>query len=94
MIRSDCGGVGISAYIDNPLMDWFNHINYGFIFFLGFAITAAEDHGLGFVVHHGRWKYLVAGSVFTWLRAGTFDNESLYQGMPTWISSVVDGLLM
>ena len=85
--------MGISTHYINPLMDWANHFNYGLIFFLGFAITAAEEHGLGNVMHHGRWIYLVAGFTFSCLRA--VHGEILpYQGAPDWIYTVVDGLLM
>ena len=86
--------IGMDTHYGNPLLDWFNHINFGFIFFLGFAITAAEEHGLGDVMHRARWYYLVAGSLFCWLRVGNFGirDETRYdETVPFW---VVDGLLM
>ena len=60
----------MGEHLGNPLMDWGNILNYGFIFFLGFTITAAEEDGLGKVMHEGRWKYLVAGFLFSCLRVG------------------------
>ena len=63
----------MGEYLGNPLMDWGNNLNYGFIFFLGFAITAAEDEGLGKVMQQGRRKYLVAGFFFSGLRVGLGD---------------------
>ena len=74
-------------------MDWANHLNFGLIFFLGFAITAAEEHGLGGVVHHARWKYFFAGLLLTCLRAaGRCDIWP--QEVPSWIPNVVDAFLM
>ena len=61
---------GLGEHLGNPLMDWGNNFNYGFIFFLGFAITAAEEDGLGDVMQQGRWKYLLAGFLFSFLRSG------------------------
>ena len=60
----------MGEFLGNPLMDWGNNLNYGFIFFLGFAITAAEEEGLGKVMHKGRWIYIVAGFLFSCLRLG------------------------
>ena len=68
-------------------MDWGNNLNYGFIFFLGFAITVAEGEGLGKVMHQGRWKYLVAGIFFSCLRLGV-----ALAVEADWIPRVVDGL--
>ena len=70
-------------YLGNPLMDWGNNLNYGFIFFLGFAITAAEEEGLGKVMQQNRWKYLVAGFLFSCLRLAAYD----------WIPRAIDGLI-
>ena len=63
--------IGMDTHYGNPLLDWFNHINFGFIFFLGFAITAAEEHGLGGVMARSWWKYLAASTLFQSL-AGVF----------------------
>ena len=83
----------MATHYTNPLLDWFNHINFGFIFFLGFAIPAAEEHGLGDVMHRAWWKYLSAGLVFTSLRGMNVGLRELvpYEAVPFWI---VDGLLM
>ena len=62
--------MGGYMYLGNPLMDWGNNLNYGFIFFLGFAITDAEEEGLGIVMHKGRWIYLLVGFLFSLLRLG------------------------
>ena len=70
-------------YLGNPLMDWGNNLNYGFIFFLGFAITAAEEEGLGKVMQQNGWKYLVAGFLFSCLRLAAYD----------WIPRAIDGLI-
>ena len=85
--------LGMSALTENPLIDWGNHLNYGFIFFLGFAITAAEQHGLGSVMHHARWKYLVLGFVLTCLRAVIHEIMPLL-GAPDWTSHVGSAILM
>ena len=70
-------------------MDWGNNLNYGFTFFLGFAITAAEDQGLGNVMHEGRWKYLVAGFLFSCLRIGS----AAWAAEVDWIPDAVEGLI-
>ena len=44
----------MGEYLGVPFMDWGNNLNYGFIFFLGFSITVAEEEGLGKVMHKGR----------------------------------------
>ena len=86
-------GLGMSTFYYNPLVDWGNHLNFGFIFFLGFAITAAEEHGVGSVLHHARWKYFFAGLLFSCLRAVIPEIMSHF-GTPDWISVFVDALLM
>ena len=73
----------MGEYIGNPLMEWGNNLNNGFIFFLGFAITAAEEEGLGKVMHQGRWKYLFVGFLFSCLRLAAYD----------WIPCAIDGLI-
>ena len=78
----------MGEYLGNPLMDWGNNLNYGFIFFLGFAITAAEGQGLGKVMHQGRWKYLVAGIFFSLLRLVAWLAIEA-----DWIPRAVDGLI-
>ena len=75
-------------YLGNPLMDWGNNLNYGFIFFLGFAITAAEEEGLGKVMHQGHWKYLVAGFFFGCLRVAAYAAVEA-----DWIPCAIDGLI-
>ena len=78
----------MGEYLGNPLMDWGNNLNYGFIFFLGFAITAAEENGLGKVMHQGRWKYLVAGFLFSCLRVAAYAAVEA-----DWIPRAIDGLI-
>ena len=53
-----------TAHTENPLMDWLNHANYGGIFFLGFAIAAAEGHGLDLVIQKWRWLYWGLSAIF------------------------------
>ena len=82
-IRSQMG-----EYLGIPPLDWGNNLNCGFIFFLGFAITAAEEKGLGKVMHQSRWKYLVTGFLFSCLRVG-----SSVALASDWIPRAVDGLI-
>ena len=77
----------MGEYLGNPLMEWGNNLNNGFIFFLGFAITAAEEEGLGKVMQQGRWKYLVAGFLFSLLRLA-----AAYPVEADWVPRAVDGL--
>ena len=80
--------MGGYMYLGNPLMDWGNNLNYGFIFFLGFAITAAEEEGLGKVMQQNRWKYLVAGFLFSCLRVAAYAAVEA-----DWIPRAIDGLI-
>ena len=72
-------------------MDWFNHANYGAIFFLGFAIAATEDHGLDHVIQKCGWIYLNFGAIF-------FGGFGIFHflakpEMSDWIHALIGGLM-
>jgi hypothetical protein len=48
----------LPGQLGNPFIDIANNFNYIFIFLFGYAITAADEHGLREVARRGRWVYL------------------------------------
>ena len=59
----------LPAQLGNPALDIANNFNYIFIFLFGYAITAADEHGLKEVVARGRWLYLVLGIIFSGVKS-------------------------
>ena len=78
----------------NPLWDWANNFNYMFIFVFGYAITAAEEHGVKDSFERGRWFYLFAGCIFSSLKMPLPKlGEQLAEGPLTWTYGIIDGTL-
>ena len=46
------------------LFDWCNNVHFLFIYFMGYAIMAEDDHGFAEVMKKYRWLYLFVGTVF------------------------------
>merc|ERR1719481_1207215 len=51
--------------LSNSFMDHANNLNYIFTFLFGFAITAADGHGMKEVLRRGRWIYFVIGFILS-----------------------------
>ena len=56
----------------NPFWDWPQNFNFVFVFVIGYAVAAAEKHGLGDFLQKGRWIYFVSGFLLSVFKPWTF----------------------
>ena len=50
--------------------DFCNDVKYIFVFILGYALTAADGHGIKEVIKKGKWWYFVSGTIVLFVYTG------------------------
>ena len=45
------------------ILDWCNNVHFMFVYFMGYAIMAEDDHGIAKIMKKYRWMYLIIGTV-------------------------------
>ena len=56
----------------NPFWDWPQNFNFVFAFVIGYAVAAAEKHGLRDFLQIGRWIYFATGFLLSAIKPWTF----------------------
>ena len=56
----------------NPFWDWPQNFNFVFVFVIGYAVAAAEKHGLRDFLQKGRWIYFPTGFLLSAIKPWTF----------------------
>ena len=79
----------------NPFWDWPQNFNFVFVFVIGYAVAAAEKHGLRDFLQKGRWFYFVTGFLLNAIKPWTFFTlKGLMTSSPyPWTYHILDGTL-